>query len=412
MMKQEWGSENYVSESFRRYYLSGAHSIEIPPKIDQREFGFLSFGGNVMFRHIGFKNQSQLKNYIIKYAPAHSYFSAAYYKNPSVSMDQKGWIGADLVFDIDADHFDLKCQKDHDRWKCKSCENEGKGHPPRKCNSCGRSSYAVETWLCEKCLNAAKYEAQKLLDILIQDFGFDQSTDLSVNFSGNRGYHVHVRNQLAIDLDQPSRREIVDYILGTGIQADHLGIKRRVVDDGSSSVQWGWRERSMRALYDFILTINEDDLKQLQISNRNSKKILENKEKILDSLMMGEPSKIYTIIDEKSIEKILDVAIEMQASAIDTVVTTDLRRLIRLPNTLHGKTAWLTQTISIKDLSDYDPLTQAVVFKEGTEKVYIKHAPKISLMGETYGPFEEETQELPLSVALFLLCRKSARVVR
>jgi hypothetical protein len=54
----------------------------------------------------------------------------------------------------------------------------------------------------------------------------------------------------------------------------------------------------------------------------------------------------------------------------------------------------------------------AIAFKEGYEKVYIKRAPEISILGEKYGPFEEETQELPLSVALFLLCRKSARVVR
>jgi len=44
--------------------------------------------------------------------------------------------------------------------------------------------------------------------------------------------------------------------------------------------------------------------------------------------------------------------------------------------------------------------------------IYIKRAPEITLQGEVYGPFEEETRELPLAVAMFLLCRKSARVVR
>ncbi|GAI38539.1 unnamed protein product, partial [marine sediment metagenome] len=34
------------------------------------------------------------------------------------------------------------------------------------------------------------------------------------------------------------------------------------------------------------------------------------------------------------------------------------------------------------------------------------------LGGETYGPFEEESQELPLAVAMFLLCRRAARVER
>jgi DNA primase small subunit len=412
MIEEAWGSEQYVSESFKDHYSYGARFVESPPKIEQREFGFLSFGGNVMYRHIRFKDANKLENYLMRYAPAHAYFSAAYYRNPDVPMKEKEWLGADLVFDIDADHFDLLCQETHDRWKCKICGTEGKGHPPHKCAKCGKVSFIVENWLCENCLNAAKYEAQKLLDILVQDFGFDPSIDLSVNFSGNRGYHVHVRSPYAVGLDQPSRREIVDYVLGTGIQADYQGIKRKVVDDGSLSVQWGWRERSMKALYDFISTMNIDQLRDLKVSKKNSNKLIKNQEKILDILMLGEPSRISNIIDSNTLGKLLEVAVEKQASAIDTVVTTDLRRLIRLPNTLHGKTGWLTQKISIEDLSDYDPLTMAIAFREGTEKVYIKHAPKISLMGETYGPFKEEAQELPLSVVMFLLCRKAARVVR
>jgi DNA primase small subunit len=106
------------------------------------------------------------------------------------------------------------------------------------------------------------------------------------------------------------------------------------------------------------------------------------------------------------------VAAKEQASHIDTVVTTDLRRLIRLPNTLHGKTGWLAQSVPLDDLADYDPLSSAIAFTEGMEKVYIGSAPKIVIGGETYGPFEEESRELPLAVAMFLLCRGAARVER
>ncbi len=94
------------------------------------------------------------------------------------------------------------------------------------------------------------------------------------------------------------------------------------------------------------------------------------------------------------------------------MVTTDLRRLIRLPNTLHGKTGWLAQSVPLDDLADYDPLSSAIAFTEGVEKVYIRSTPKIAIGGETYGPFEEETRELPLAVAMFLLCRGAARVER
>ena len=117
-------------------------------------------------------------------------------------------------------------------------------------------------------------------------------------------------------------------------------------------------------------------------------------------------------LNPKSLERMMEAAVGEQASAIDTVVTTDLRRLIRLPLTLHGKTGWLTQKVPIEELADYDPLLSAIAFAEGTERVYIRRAPEITIAGERYGPFEEEAAELPTAVAMFLLCRKAARVER
>jgi DNA primase small subunit len=412
MAEQDWGSEQYVLEQFGRFYSTGAQNVEAPTEIRQREFGFLSFGGKTMFRHIGFIDTQELRKYLRNYSPAHSYFSAAYYKDPRAPMADKGWAGADLVFDIDADHFDLPCQKIHDSWTCKTCGEAGKGHPPERCPECGKATFTEESWLCGSCLDAAKYEAQKLLDILIQDFGFQASTELSVNFSGNRGYHVHVRSPMAKDLDQLARRETVDYILGIGLEAEYQGLTSRQVGGGSMLGRGGWRGRTIRALYDFVAKSTPEEIKALKLSRNSTRDLVEKKDEILSSLMNQHPSRIVKYIDKKSMEKLLNAAVAEQASAIDTVVTTDLRRLIRLPNTLHGKTGWLTQNVPIEDLPDYDPLTMAVAFREGTEKVYIKRAPEISLLGETYGPFEEETQELPLAVAMFLLCRKAARVVR
>jgi hypothetical protein len=41
-----------------------------------------------------------------------------------------------------------------------------------------------------------------------------------------------------------------------------------------------------------------------------------------------------------------------------------------------------------------------------------KSAPKIKILGETYGPYEEEDVTMPLGAALFFLCKKGARVKR
>ncbi len=410
MAETDRASEQYVAEQFMRYYATNPQIVEAPTEIRQREFGFLSFGGKSMFRHISFDDVQQIRRYLIDYGPAHTYFSAAYYKDPRADMAYKGWLGADLVFDIDADHFDLPCQRVHDRWSCRTCGKQGTGHPPETCPGCGKATFVEESWLCEECLEAAKYEAQKLLDILIQDFGFSQSGELSVNFSGNRGYHVHVRSPTIKRMGQPARREVVDYMLGIGIEAQYQGFTEKIMGGGSTLAEGGWRGRSVKALYDFVGHASAEVLEGLKLGRRAVKRIQENREQILAQLTKQHPSSIKRFIDGNALEKLMEAAVKEQASAVDTVVTTDLRRLIRLPNTLHGKTGWLSQEVPIDDLADHDPLSDALAFTVGTERVHVGRAPQIRIGDEFYGPFEDERVELPLAAAMFLLCRKVARV--
>ena len=189
---EEWGSPQFVAEQFQRWYAQNSHTIPAPVEIESREFGFLTFHSRNMYRHIRLPTQAELQRYLRQNAPAHSYYSSSYYEDPTAEMARKGWRGADLVFDLDADHFDLPCQRDHDKWVCRNCGKQGTGHPPELCE-CGKAQFQTETWLCERCLQAAKHETQKLLDILIQDFGVHQE-ELTTNFSGNRGFHVHVHS--------------------------------------------------------------------------------------------------------------------------------------------------------------------------------------------------------------------------
>jgi len=412
MAEQSWGNTPYIAERFRRYYLTEAQRIQAPPDIRQREFGFLSFEGRGMFRHIAFDDVLDLRRYIVDNAPGHVYNSSAYYEAPEADMEWKGWLGADLVFDIDADHIDSPCKADHDKWRCRSCGEEGVGTAPDGCPRCGKATFEEENWLCHRCLDTAKYEAQKLLDILIQDFGFSPAGDeLEVNFSGNRGYHVHVRSPHIKGLNQISRREIVDYIMGIGINPTFQGFKS--MRDGPSTVaESGWRGRSVKALYDYIAGTTPESIKALKLGKASTTNLLENREEILGLLMKRYPSSILRYIDSKSLGRLMGNAVKEQASAIDTVVTTDIHRLIRLPGTLHGKTGWLAQNVPIDELEDYDPLISAVALTDSNEKVYVRRAPRFRMGDEFYGPYEEELVELPLAAAVFLLCKNAARLER
>jgi DNA primase small subunit len=110
------------------------------------------------------------------------------------------------------------------------------------------------------------------------------------------------------------------------------------------------------------------------------------------------------------LSRLVEMAIKEQAADIDTVVTTDIHRLIRLPNTLHGKTGWQVQTIQLDSLPDYDPITSAIAFKSGEAKIYVRHAPKVRIADTEYGPYTQEVVMVPLAVAMFLLCKKGARI--
>lgn len=256
-----------------------------------------------------------------------------------------------------------------------------------------------------------KYETEKLLDILIQDFGA-KIEDLITNFSGNRGYHVHVHSDEMKGLNQNARREIVDYIMAIGLEAGLQGFKQ---GGGARSTlaEGGWRGRTGRAVYDYLTSATEKQIRALKMSPNATKAVLNSRDEVLDTLVTKHPGNVLPMIPPKQLEKLVAKAIKLQASEIDTVVTTDIHRLIRMPNTLHGKTGWQVQTIPYGKLPSYDPLTSAVIPNKSQIKLEFKGAPKIKILDEEYGPYEEgEVVELPIEAALFFLSKKGARVKR
>ena len=127
-----------------------------------------------MIRHLSFKSSEDFKNYILSNVPAHLYYSSAYYEYPDKEMEEKNWLKADLIFDIDSDHLPIKAPQ-------------------------------------ERLLEIAKKEVKKLITILKKDFGVN-TEDIKVYFSGSRGYHIHVLSEEYSYLSSAERKEIIDYI--------------------------------------------------------------------------------------------------------------------------------------------------------------------------------------------------------
>jgi DNA primase small subunit len=101
----------------------------------------------------------------------------------------------------------------------------------------------------------------------------------------------------------------------------------------------------------------------------------------------------------------------LETANIDTVVTTDIHRLIRMNGTLHGKTGLLKMEFPAHQLDDFDPLTRAVAFKKGTAKVLVSDTPKFRLGAATWGQYKNVKVVLPTAVAVMLILKGRAEVV-
>jgi DNA primase small subunit len=459
-------TKQFLRKRFTDYYTSS--QLDLPHDFTRREWGFIFFDELpevVMRRHKAFSRENEALDYIRGMVPAHAYHSAAYYEFPGAgTMKEKKWQGADLIFDLDADHLPGKAR-----------------------------SYA-------EMLSNVKSETGKLLDFLLEDFGFSEDY-ISIVFSGGRGYHIHVRDPKVLTLESASRREIVDYVSGTGLNIDFVfkPAKHKVYDDGKfkkkelessrkitsfedGSRGFGWGKRISKYLVQFLRDISikdeteaQDQIMQLMrnyylkkpnydtipediadqifdMKKENPKIGIEkiaqevgvHKNKVRNFLMTNdlldykrEATIIFKkirnisnssetldrienqgIIDDSSIfDAIVQKAIEensinLGSAHTDEPVTADIRRLIRLPSSLHGGSGMRVVPLSLSEFKNFEPLNDAVEFSE--KMIDIEVIPPlrpqnsiVEMKGKSF-TVTEGKNTLPEYAAIYLLCRGAA----
>lgn len=392
----------FLRNKFAEYYRLHSDKITPPSQYIRREFGFIPFREQIMIRHRGFLSVQQLLETMQDMAPAHAYYSSAYYERPQEEMDQKGWLGADLIFDIDADHLPTVCGREHRYWICRNCGTISMRKKAERCSHCGGTKFQEETWLCESCLEATKHETFKLIDFLTTDFGFDIEK-LEICFSGHRGYHVHVEEENVSQLDQSARREIVDYVYGNGISLENHGFASIIPSMNSL----GWKGRLSRGLYNILNTPSEHLLSDGKAVS-SFKRLITHRETILQNLENGSRMNTPKGVGKKTWEALIEAIITNETSSVDSVVTTDIHRLTRLIGTLHGKTGLIVLGVSIDRLEDFHPLRDAIAFRKGSIKVNVQDVDRFKVGESEYGPFKNSVVELPTAAAILLLCKRVA----
>ncbi|MDW8062960.1 MAG: DNA primase small subunit PriS [Candidatus Caldarchaeum sp.] len=392
-----------VQHFFRKYYEKEYADVFVPSDFDKREFGYTPFGQKIMVRHLSFKSFEDLHKTLVKEAPLHVYRSAAIYRYPQAPMEEKGWIGGELIFDIDADHLNTGCKPAHDYLLCSSCRRK-LVEKSSKCPDCGGDVIEVRM-ICDMCLGHTKMEMAKLIDFIETDFGLD---DLTLSFSGNRGYHLSVSSKEVLELGRAERQEIVDYVM-----ANHIDLRMHGLFGGTDAFlpgydDPGWRGRLARETKKILDSLSD---RRSSVYERLEKslgaKTLEKLEAI-NSYWAARPrwDLLATGRSGKQLISLTAVAVENSISHIDTVVTTDIHRLIRLADTLNGKTGLKAVVIKPEELEDFNPLNEAVVIPEQpTIKLRVIHSPQFILGGNVFGPYENEAVKLPAYAGVYLMCK-------
>ncbi len=430
---------------FQDYYRENPSKVDVPDKIWNREFGLESWdfvwkctrpgcgkegssfkpilkctrcGHDTTMtkwkRHVGFRTADDLLREMLTSAPHSVYHSAAFYETPVARMDEKGWMGAELVFDIDADHLDAPCSKDHDSWRCNNtdCLETGTGNPPNEgCPRCGENRFSTRKWVCDRCLEDAKINTIKIFDeFLVQDL--DINPDLiQMNYSGHRGYHIRVKDPKIFKLDSQGRIELIHYITGMGLDSERIIRSIGNRDIIPSRNLPGWSGKMADAILEFIR-----DIDRYSGEYKWMKSLKENRRAAAEGLLRTPPilSPKVSGVGLKSWQEIAKESTIVYGGETDIPVTHDIHRVIRLIGSLNGKTGFSVVSLTRNEIDRFDPFTDAVVFDDGTLKIRIISGqlpiPRFRVDKTSYGPYLDEELELPMSVAMFLLCKEVATI--
>jgi DNA primase small subunit len=303
-------------------------------------------------RHISFDSPKDVLHLLQTRMPKSCFYSTAYYGKPKEwKMVDKDWKGADLIFDLDGDHLDF-----------------------------------VDPFNIPEMLEIIQLQTWKLWDeFLHPEFGFSEE-HLHITFSGHRGFHLHYRDPAVLGLDSPSRRELVSYIRGIGIEVSALM---------NNDVSHGWKQRldlGTETILSKLDIVHQDDKQGKQMakelcgiikerSNAPDSKVKScsaNRMKTLAESVQH-PERRANVIDGKykGLGKNDHLFLELvkgdkslilgQAGETDDAVTVDVKRQIRWPTSLNGKCGLQVTSFPLERLhpdgpNPFDALKEALPY--------------------------------------------------
>lgn len=395
-------TEQYLRSRYKDFYQN--HFITVD-SIEKREFGVGVLGKKIANRHLEFKNNYELNDYLRREVPFYISCSTAYYKKPAARpMQAKEIEGSDFIFEFDADDLPTKCKDKHDYWYCVKCDCYGSGRL-MACPNC-KSNTKIYDYVCDECLEEAKKQTKTLISILINKLGFKES-EIFISFSGHKGYHIKIKSEKIYSLTQDERMEIIDYITQTGLSFKKIGYSYPHIKFSSQEIKDKFLE--------YLEAQKTRDLIAAGIDKHFAAKVIKHKKNIEKGLERGVVASI-SHKDKKNMEiwnkifsKFIGKLKEDNQLLIDANTSVDIFKIVRVPNTIHGGSSLVAKELKFKELDGFSPFRDAYPFnKNGNITVYIEKMPQLKLDGKYYGPYYKEPVELPENIAMYLLAKGAA----
>ncbi|ABU82037.1 DNA primase small subunit [Ignicoccus hospitalis KIN4/I] len=329
--------------------------FEVPEDLSQREVAVQTVDGG-MVRHMSASDVEELRSIVLKKRGLDVYVSTASYRDPAApSMEAKGWLRADLQFDIDVDHAP-GCGPAY-----KVC---GETVVPSSADCAGDPL----PLLPKECLYFGFERATKLIDVLEKYFGVEREK-VELHFSGNRGFHVVARDTQYDAADQTLRREVVDFIVGDLLIKEKFCLKENCFVPKPDEP--GWRGRLGEAL----------------------------------SKLLPERVRLWGEVDDP--EALFERALSSAKIDVDKQVTVDTSRLLRVLGSVNRKSALVVKRVD-KFVWDFSlsPFVSYVTL------VRSRYNFKLDVLGKHVSMKKGEVGELPGPAGAYLAAKGLVEILR
>lgn len=349
-------------------------------------------------RHNAYESIEALRKDLAESVPDSVFYSTARYLNPSANAGagkasetwkQKDRKSTDLTFDLDFDHV--------------------KGHS--------------DMTYVEQIDTIAKHTL-RLISILEQQYGVKE---YQVTFSGRRGFHVRVTDEAYTFLTKSQRKQIMNDLLGERLEKKAT-LAAYETNSFKSDAAFKLKEPSLRDWGGKIrlacdhLMNNFDTTSQAVLEKYWPKKLTP---KELQNLMprLSNPSfrqrlvrtgDLRAFFGEKLATKtrlenmyamLLSMAKEKYAVEIDTSVTAEVNKIIRMPGSINTKHGYECRVIEIDELMDMDYLFHNSAQTFGNKQVQVQIDKPMTVQGYRTFSLDKGIHTLPMHEAVLALCQ-------